>query len=522
MNIAMLGWEFPPFISGGLGTACYGLTKALDARGHEVLFVLPRPVDRSKASHIRLLSPDAPPPAPDAQVQVGLAERLGNLGDGAALAAEILAEERAAALQSGLAHPVTGPFKRMRLVGVPAGFSSVYGDGGVVGTAGRRLLPTGSKNPDGTAIMLEVIDDDADELLSEAEALEGWWQQGDAMGDLGKEAANTPHIFGQGGPGIHYRGNLIAESERYARLVVALTRGQKIDVIHAHDWLTFPAGIALARAVNKPLVVHIHSTEFDRSGDNVNQRVYDLERRGMMAAVRVICVSELTRNICITRYGVPASKIDVVYNGIENEALQPHPEDGIKKTDKVVLFLGRITMQKGPEYFIAAAKLVLEKVPEAKFIIAGSGDMEARMIELAAEMHIGHRVLFTGFLRGKDVDRVYKMADCYVMPSVSEPFGIAPLEAMRHDVPTIISKQSGVSEVLTHVLKVDFWDVPEMANKIVAVLRYPPLSQTLREHGSVEVKRLTWDTSAEACEESYASAVKDHSGVGGFVPGSGR
>ncbi|MCW5764875.1 MAG: glycosyltransferase family 4 protein, partial [Phycisphaeraceae bacterium] len=301
---------------------------------------------------------------------------------------------------------------------------------------------------------------------------------------------------------------LIAASERYAKLVLALTRGERFDVVHAHDWLTFPAGIAAARATGRPLLVHVHSTEFDRAGDGVNQRVYEIERRGMVSAMRVICVSELTKSIVVRRYGIDASRVDVVYNGIENSRLQPHAGDRIQKNDRIVLFLGRITMQKGPEYFIGAAKKVLEKVPEAKFIVAGSGDMELRMVELAAEMGIGHRVLFTGFLRGADVDRVYRMADCYVMPSVSEPFGIAPLEAIRNDLPTIISKQSGVSEVLTHALKVDFWDTHEIANKIVAVLRHPPLGQTLRQHGALELHRLTWDGAAKACEQAYAKALE--------------
>ena len=297
-------------------------------------------------------------------------------------------------------------------------------------------------------------------------------------------------------------------------LVVALTRGEPFDVIHAHDWLTYPAGIALARASGKPLVVHVHSTEFDRTGTSetagsLNQRVYDIERRGMMSAMRVLAVSELTKNICTKRYGVAADKVDVVYNGISDARLQPGPADSIRSKDKIVLFLGRITLQKGPEYFIAAAKRVLEKVPDAKFIMAGAGDMEVRMIELAAELGIGHRVLFTGFLRGNDVERIYRMADCYVMPSVSEPFGLAPLEAMRADVPVIISKQSGVSEVLTHALKVDFWDTDEIANKIVAVLKYPPLGQTLREHGSFELRKLTWEGAAEACVKSYARAQQD-------------
>jgi len=324
-----------------------------------------------------------------------------------------------------------------------------------------------------------------------------------------RQARATFGVAGSGA-GPHYMGDLIGESERYARLVVAMARNEEFDVVHAHDWLTFPAGQALARVTGKPLVAHVHSTEFDRSGDHVNQRIYDIERRGMMAAMRVIAVSELTKSLCVRRFGIPAGKVDVVYNGIDADHQAPVGST-ILSRDKIVLFLGRITMQKGPEYFIGAARRVLEKVPEAKFIMAGSGDMELRMIELAAEYGIGHKVLFTGFLRGADVARVYSMADCYVMPSVSEPFGIAPLEAMRSDVPVIISKQSGVSEVLTHALKVDFWDIDEMANKIVAVLRHPPLSQTLREHGTIEIKRLTWEGAAKACERTYEAAVNGQS-----------
>ncbi|MCK4850293.1 MAG: glycosyltransferase family 4 protein, partial [Phycisphaerae bacterium] len=254
--------------------------------------------------------------------------------------------------------------------------------------------------------------------------------------------------------------------------------------------------------------VHIHSTEFDRSGKHVNQAVYDIERQGMHAADHVIAVSHLTKSICTARYGIPADKIEVVYNAILNGY---QPLNGqrvtIAKGEKIVLFLGRITMQKGPEYFLAAAKKVLGVMENVKFIMAGSGDMTRRSIELAAAMGIGHKVLFPGFLRGQDVEKVYRMADLYVMPSVSEPFGIAPLEAMSNDVPVIISKQSGVSELLTHVLSVDFWDIDEMANKIVAVLRHPPLQATLRQHGSFEVRKLSWQDSAQQCIRVYQSVL---------------
>lgn len=478
MRILMLGWEFPPFISGGLGTACHGLTKALDGRGHEVIFVLPRPVDRSRSSHIRLLSPEL-------RAAQGQAGASGSAG---------WANEVEAALQGTWGGPETGPsghadFAHTRFVGVPAQFSSPYR-----GFTRTTLGATWSRSaPDGSTI--ETLEPGPDQAEQHPHA---------------PVAPGAPHqaSFGKGGAGAAYQGDLIRASERYARMVLGLTRGEGFDVVHAHDWLTFPAGIAVARASGRPLVVHIHSTEFDRAGEGINQRVYEIERRGMISAMRIICVSELTKGICTRRYGIDPAKIDVVYNGIENSRLQPGPGDHIQRGDRIVLFLGRITMQKGPEYFIGAAKRVLEKVPNAKFIVAGSGDMELRMVELAAELGIGHRVLFTGFLRGADVDRVYRMADCYVMPSVSEPFGLAPLEAIRNDVPTIISKQSGVSEVLTHTLKVDFWDTQEMANKIVAVLRHPPLGQTLRQHSALELHRITWEGAAKACEETYSRALE--------------
>lgn len=500
----MLGWEFPPFIAGGLGTACYGLTKALDRLGHEVLFVLPKPVDRSHASHIRLLSPEAirglqwSPPSPTAQsphsAHSGAQAAKGNAG---ARAMANGAAAATAALVGSETYTIPG-FERAEFRAIPAGFSSPYPAFRAAQGAGSMftLTETGEQRV--------IIDPTTGEPLNPNDphahaVLAAMGGQFFAHYDSGGSA--------RGGAGAGYEGDMFANAERYARLCVAISRHERFDVIHAHDWMTFPAGIALAAVTRKPLVVHVHSTEFDRSGDNINQRVYDVERRGMHAATRVMCVSNLTQSICVRRYGVEHTKTDVVYNGIENDEVQPHEGDQIESQDRIVLFLGRITMQKGPEYFIRAAKRVLEKVPNAKFVVAGSGDMAVSMIEEAAHLGIGHRVLFTGFLRGKDVDRVFRMADVYVMPSVSEPFGIAPLEAMRNDVPVIISKQSGVSEVLTHALKVDFWDIDEMANKIVAVLRHPPLGQTLREHGTFELRRLTWDGAAQKCVQVYGKAI---------------
>jgi glycosyltransferase involved in cell wall biosynthesis len=272
--------------------------------------------------------------------------------------------------------------------------------------------------------------------------------------------------------------------------------------------MTFPAAIDVAQKQHKRLVVHIHSTEFDRAGAHVDQRIFEIERRGMEAADRVIAVSHYTKTAISQQYGVDPDKIEVVYNAVEmGNGNFDSQKYSIKKDEKIVLFLGRITQQKGPEYFLAAAQKVLEVMDNVKFVMAGSGDLVRRTIDMAAAMGIGHKVLFTGFLRGNDVERVFKMADLYVMPSVSEPFGIAPLEAITNDVPVLISKQSGVSEVLLHALKVDFWDVNEMANKIVAVLRHPPLSKTLREHGSFEVQKMSWTDSAKACLQVYEDTL---------------
>jgi glycosyltransferase involved in cell wall biosynthesis len=310
-----------------------------------------------------------------------------------------------------------------------------------------------------------------------------------------------------GGSAGAYQGDLLGQVYRYAALAVELARNEKFDVIHAHDWMTYPAGLAVAQASGKPLVIHVHSTEFDRSGDNIWQEVYNIERAGMHGAKRVICVSHYTRNIVLERYGVPPEKTDVVYNAVElpnggNNWMTP-----IRHNDKIVLFLGRLTMQKGPEYFLQAAKKVVEKFKEVRFVMAGSGDMIAKCIRLAADLKLGQYVTFTGFLHGADVAKVFRMADLYVMPSVSEPFGIAPLEAMSHNVPVIISKTSGVSEVLTHALKVDFWDTDEMANKILAVLRHPPLQRTLRQHGQIELRKLSWHDSAAQVAAIYARAM---------------
>jgi len=464
MRVLMFGWEFPPFIAGGLGVACHGLTRSLSKRGVEVTFVLPRPVDINEPTHVRLRSTRgyiASHPTPGGGEEVDYFEP--DMGMDETTMQRDFANVKFRAVPGALYHSYPDTFQEAGKQ-VPVGAAD---DGDPV---------TGAPPPDRSAPP-SVLD-----------------------------KAGLPRSP-NGGGGIDYTGDLIGEAQHYAFRCLTLARQEPFDVVHAHDWLTYPAGIAVAQATGKPLVVHVHSTEFDRAGDHIHQEVYDIERRGMHAATRVICVSKLTASIVEHRYGVPASRIDVVYNGLENGIAETTPQMNIRKQDRIVLFLGRITMQKGPEYFIGAAKHVLEKVPNAKFIMAGTGDKTRDIIELAAAEGIGHRVLFTGFLHRKDVERVYQMADVYVMPSVSEPFGIACLEAISHDVPVIISKTSGVSEVLTHALKVDFWDTQEMANKIIAVLKHPPLSSTLRAHADIEVRRLSWDDAARKCHDSYERAI---------------
>jgi len=473
----MLGWEFPPFIAGGLGTACYGLTKAMANAGHEVLFVLPRRIDRSHSSHVTLLTPNdlLKPDQIDQGRETSVSQA--RFAPGVTTRTEAVTQtEREFA-------------KKVEMFEIGADFSSPY----------REF--TGEH-----AVMLESLIEAIGKARSRKHLKVGSIDlpMETATSDLLRAAWEQAESLDQGG--FDYGSDLMGDAQRYALLSVALASQLQFDVIHAHDWLTYPAGMAVRAMSGKPLVVQVHATEFDRSGEHINQQVYDIERAGVHGADRVIAVSQLTKNILTSRYDVPADKVDVVYNGVVQDD-QPESDIRIEKNDKIVLFLGRITMQKGPEYFIRAAKRVLEKIPNAKFVVAGSGDGAIRMINEAAELGIGQKVLFTGFLRGRDVERIFNLASCYVMPSVSEPFGIAALEAMHHDTPVIISKQSGVSEVLTHALKVDFWDTEEMANKIVAVLKYPPLSQTLREHGAIEVRGLTWDGAAEKCIKTYARAI---------------
>ena len=405
MKVLMFGWEFPPYSSGGLGTACYGLTKSLSKRGIDITFVLPRAGVDHDPGFLKLIS-------------AGTWSKV--------------------------------KFRHINTVLRPYLSSTTYGE------RVRQVFSDG-RSGKGNAI---------------------------------------------------YGPNLFDEVHRYTLQAEALSLLEDFDLIHAHDWMTFQAGARAKAATGRPLVVHVHATEFDRTGGNPDQRVYDIERAGMHAADRVIAVSNFTRQKIIDHYGVDPAKVRVVHNEVDFPKQSYAPVSQAFPDEKVVLFLGRLTLQKGPDYFLYAAKRVLDKVQNVKFVVAGSGDMEAFMIEKAAHMGIADKFLFTGFLNGPDIDRAYRMADLYVMPSVSEPFGITPLEALRNNTPVIISKQSGVSEVLKNALKVDFWDIEELADKIVASLSYPSLHAELREEGLHEVHTFTWDRAADKCHRVYDEVLR--------------
>ena len=428
MKVLMFGWEFPPHISGGLGTASYGLTKGLAQLDNvEVLFVVPKAYGDEENTAVKKL--------------IGANEI--SISKSNIIFKDIEKHFESIEVESNLV-PYSTPKEFWKLTEQRV-------------SSKKRFIQT------------------------------------DSEGKL--------YFSGKYGP------DLLEEISNYAIVAEYIGREYEFDIIHAHDWLAYPAGIAAKRASGKPLVIHVHATDFDRSGGNVNPQVYSIEREGMEVADKIITVSNLTRNIVIEKYGIDPSKITTVYNAVE-PVEQPTDGQNVKGIpDKIVTFLGRITMQKGPEYFIEAAYQVLRRTGNVHFVMAGTGDMMEKMIRRAARLGISDRFHFTGFLKGDDVFEMFRMSDVYVMPSVSEPFGISPLEAMMTDVPVIISKQSGVAEILTHAIKVDFWDINSMADAIYGILKYPALSTMFRKYGREEVNNLQWKYSAALVLEVYLSAL---------------
>ena len=423
----MFGWEFPPHITGGLGTACYGMTKGLLKQGAEVFFVVPKAYGDEDQRAVRLVN------ASDVPINIEDKEFL-----------EFT--------------------KNLTYVEV-----------------GSNLVP--------------YLDPEEFEKLATETKTERQLRQ--------KSVFARKYEFAGA-----YGKNLMEEISRYALVAAEVAKQYEFDVIHAHDWLTYYAGIAAKKISGKPLVAHIHATEFDRTGDNVNTIIYDIERTGLAAADRVIAVSNLTRNVVIERYGINPDKVFTVHNAIE-PVEKPESVMNAKKAvkEKVVTFLGRITFQKGPEYFIEAAHQILQRDRNVRFVMAGSGDMLNKMIRRVAQLKIADRFHFTGFLKGEAVDRMFALSDVFVMPSVSEPLGLVPLEAMRTNVPVIVSKQSGVAEILKHAIKIDFWDVHGMADAIWGLLHYDGLTETFVKYGKDEVDSLKWEHAAVKIMEVYRDAV---------------
>lgn len=428
----MFGWEFPPHIAGGLGTACYGMTRGLARNGVEVVFVMPRAYGDEDQRFVRVVNASDVETigTRDHEFSEELLEKVSFIHIDSNMLPYISPEEYAAYhdefVRSGRTHEWTDVWKQRYT------FSGKYG------------------------------------------------------------------------------ANLMEEVARYAMVAAQVAKdleGQ-FDVIHAHDWLTYYAGIAAKRVSGKPLVVHMHATEFDRSGENINRRVYAIEKAGMQAADRVIAVSELTRRIVIGKYGIPAEKVVTVHNAVRfGESEDAVPERAVK--DKVVTFLGRITYQKGPDYFVEAAAKVLQRVPDVRFVMAGSGDLMNHVVRRVAQLGIADRFHFTGFLKGGEVQRMFRLSDVYVMPSVSEPFGISPLEAMRSGVPVIISRQSGVAEVLDYAIKVNYWDVDALADAIYGLLTYPALGRMFASKGLEEVTGLKWTNAAAKIKTVYETVVAE-------------
>ena len=428
MRVLMFGWEFPPHIAGGLGTACEGIVKGLAYNGVETLFVMPNASGDEDQSATTILN------ASDVEVR-------------------------------NVSSTVEEFINKVKFF---------YVDSNIVPYV------------------------DPDEYYEAIEKMKA------------KGVSETSVGFGQKFKfSGKYGANLMEEVSRYAQVggTIAMQHVDEFDIIHAHDWLTYLAGIAAKELTGKPLVVHVHATSYDRGDEkHIDTRVLDIETRGMMAADRVVTVSDLTRNIVINKYGIDPAKVVTVHNAVDFSGREDiSVERGVK--DKVVTFLGRITFQKGPEYFIDAAAKVLKRTKNVRFVMAGSGDMMNRAIQQVARLGISDRFHFTGFLRGADVQKMFALSDVYIMPSVSEPFGISPLEAMRTGVPSIISHQSGAAEILKFALKVDFWDVDALADDIYALVSYPALTEFASKQGYDEVNELKWNGATAKLKNVYESLI---------------
>lgn len=417
MKALMFGWEFPPHILGGLGTASYGLTKGMHACGDiDISFVIPKPWGDEEKGFANIIGACNTPVAWRDVNWDYVSSRLSKYMD--------------PQLYFDLRDHIYADFNYMKL-----------NDLGCIEFSGR------------------------------------------------------------------YPDNLLEEINNYSIVAGVIARTIPCDIIHSHDWLTYPAGIHAKNITGKPLVIHVHATDFDRSRGNVNPTVFNIEKDGMNNADHIITVSNLTRRTVIEKYGINPDKVTTVHNAVIPLSKDLLDLPRVTHDEKIITFLGRITMQKGPEYFVEAAAKVLKKNRHVRFVMAGSGDMMDDMIRLAAKRGIADRFHFPGFLRGKEVYEMLRNSDVYVMPSVSEPFGISPLEAMEMGVPSIISKQSGCAEILHNVIKTDYWDIDAMADAMHAITSYPALYHQLREDGIKEIHGITWEKAGQKVIDIYKSLI---------------
>lgn len=448
MKILMYGWEFPPRISGGLGVACHAIVQELAHQQHDITIVLPYATDNLiDYQRVTIIGCDT------------IASHISSI-------------------------PTLMLNNWHDLISLKKFFTA--------------LNPYLRLSQSEYLAKLDNATSAAAQIITQLKTLINYT----SLPELANLRADNV------GAANNYGMNLLAEVCHYAVVAGALATVVPHVVIHAHDWLTVLAGIEAKKHSGKPLIFHVHALESDRSGDLVDTRIFAIEKYGMEQADKIVAVSQYTKNNIIKKYGIPANKIVVVHNGNYRKKISAVPKNP-SKHGKMVLFLGRLAHQKGPFAFINAARKILAKRRDVHFVIVGSGGLWEEMIHYVAGLRLGKHIHFIGFLDHEKIDRIFRLTDVYVMPSVSEPFGLTCLEALSYDVPVVISKQSGAAEALPHAIKVDFWDVDEMANKIVALLDYAPLRNITLQQAGEELKQLTWEHTASSLVNLYNQIVSE-------------
>jgi len=459
----MFGWEFPPFVAGGLGMACYGLVKALLKNNIEIVLILPKELSCSYKE---------------------FDQRFIVFG--------------ASNWRSVLEKETENFYAKHKKI------EKVYQTRAI--RINSRLKPYLSNNTTRKFDLRKLSEESISLVLKDQVKLE----KKSFLELSKKEATKSAHNSEKAKVNL-YGESLISDVYEYAQIAASVADSLDFDLIHCHDWMTFQAGFLAKKISGKPLLCQVHATEFDRCPEKGNEEVHKLESLGCKYADRIIAVSNFTKNTLVEKYQIKSEKISVVHNGIEvdqkelSQKLVSKPKNKNKRPK--VLFLGRVTYQKGPNYFLEAAHKVIKVYPEVEFVIAGSGDMLSYVKARVHELDIVDNFRFTGMISSQNVNKIYEEADCFVMSSVSEPFGLTALEAISNKTPVILSRQSGVSEVLRHVLRYDFWDVERLSSLILSVLTYGVLAEELRTHAEEELKPITWDSSAEKVERVYRELI---------------